>query len=180
MQFLVSPNGNPPQTLPESFRKLMNLSSGFCRSWTNQDLDDAQTTSEEAFELLDHIQNELLRHRDDNKSSSNWNSHPLRNALSLQVGQLLTDASTHKQTFLSYPSGSGAIPTSTQVEPLSLEQALNKLKHRAPIAVNFSITSSNTHLLYIFANAGMGQPDTISELNMNDFCKVGKQAASAI
>ena len=180
MQFLVNPNGNPPQTLPESFRKLLNLSSGFCRSWTNQDLSDAQATSEEAFELLDHIQNELLRHRDDKKSDPNWSSHPLKVALSVQVGNLIKNATPHKQNFLSLSPGSGALPASVPVEPLSLEVALNKLKHRAYIAVNFSVTNSNNHLLYIFTNAGMGQPDSISELNMDVFCDVGKQAASAI
>ncbi|QQM62978.1 hypothetical protein JG479_09375 [Pseudoalteromonas sp. LC2018020214] len=180
MQFLVNPNGNPPQTLPESFRKLLNLSSGFCRSWTTQELSDAQATSEEAFEVLDHIQNELLRHRDDKRNAPNWSSHPLKVALSLPVGSLIKNATSYKQNFLSLSPGNGALPASVPVEPLSLEVALNKLKHRASIAVNFSITNSNSHSLYIFTNAGMGQPDSISEFNMDVFCNVGKQAANAI
>lgn len=180
MQFLVNPNGNPPQTLPESFRKFLNLSSGFCRSWANQELSDAQATSEEAFELLDHIQNELIRHSDDKKSDPNWSSHPLKSALSLPVGKLVKNATPHKQNFLALSPGSGALPASVLVESLSLEIALNKLKHRAYIAVNFSITDSDNHSLYIFTNAGMGQPDSISELNMSVFCNVGKQAANAI
>jgi len=180
LQFLKNPNGNPPQTLPESFRKLSNLSAGFCRSWTNQDLPDAQATSAEAFELLDHIQNELLRYRDDKRSDANWNSHPLKLALSGHVGVLVNNATPHKQSFLSLSPGAGALPASVQVKPLSLEVALNKLKHRDSTAGNFSITNSNNHLLYVFTNAGMGHSDSISELNMDVFCNIGKQAVSAI
>jgi hypothetical protein len=180
LHFLVNPNGNPPQTLPESFRKLLNLSSGFCRSWNNHELSDAQATSEEAFELLDHIQNEILRHRDDKSSDSNWNSHALKEALSVQVGDMVKNAAPHKNEFLALPAGSGALPASVPVQPLSLEVALNKLKHRASNAVNFSIINSNSHFLYIFTNAGMGKPDTISELNIDRFCNACKKAAVAI
>jgi len=180
MDFLANKTGTSPKTLQESFRKLKNLSSGFCDSWINNDFDDAAITSGEALELLDHIQNELLRHRDDNKALPNWAGHPLRSILSLPVGKFINDSSEYKSTFFSYKEGEAAIPNSAITTTLNLEQALNKLKHRVSQAVNFSISSTNTHMIYIYTNSGMGHPDSISELNINEFCHVGKQASNSI
>lgn len=174
MQFLVN------QELSEYFCKLLNLSSGFCRSWIKEELPDAHAISEEAFVILDYIQSELLRHKDDKKNDSNWSSHPLKIALSTRVGNIVNNATTHKQNFLKLSPGYGALPASVLAAPLTLEVALQKLKHRNPIAVNFSISSSHNHSLYVFTNAGMGKPDSIFELNIDDFCRVGKKAASAI
>lgn len=53
--FMVSATGSAPRTLHESIRLFGNASSGFSRSWIAGDIADAETTSHEAFGLLEHI-----------------------------------------------------------------------------------------------------------------------------
>jgi hypothetical protein len=177
--FMVAPTGSAPRTLTECIRQVGNASAGFCRSWLAHDISDAEATSEEAFELLDHIQNELLRHRDKQSKLTNWQTSPLNAALNVTIGQLLEPASANdKLTFLSQPLGSGIFPSPSLAVPLTLVMALNKLKHRDTNDVNFTVT--NTHTLFIFTNAGMNKPDSISSFDVQGFCNFCKLAAQAI
>jgi hypothetical protein len=179
--FLVAAVGTTPKSLPESIRQVGNLSAGFCRSWLARDMDDALATSEEAFQLLDHVQNELLRHRDDKSKIGGWASDPFKAALDIQVGSLLSPASPADRVFFdSCARGAGAMPPGTVPGALSLVQALNKLKHRRRSAVNFTAAPSGAHVLYIFTNAGSGQPDAIASLDIQDFCNACKSAVTAM
>ena len=180
-EFLVAATNSAPRSLPESIRQVGNLSAGFCRSWRSNEIPDAHTTSEEAFQLFDHIQNELLRHRDEKSKLPGWSSDPFNVALNTAIGDLLDHATPNDKTFfLSCSPGAGALPPGASLAPLTLATALNKLKHRSTSAVNFTGSPSSAHVLYIFTNAGMGKPDTISSFDVHAFCSACKTAAGAI
>ena len=180
-EFLVAATGQAPQSLFESIRQVSNASAGFCRSWLTQDIPAARATSEEAFELLDHIQNELLRHRDMKSKLPGWPRSPFKAALSANVGQLLDHASTaDKANFARQAPGSGAMPMSSAPVLLTLVEALNKLKHRSTNNVNFTVSTSSMHVLFIFTHAGMGRSDSISSFEVQAFCDACKIAAQTI
>lgn len=180
-EFLVQANASAPRTLLESIRLVSNASSGFCKSWIAQDMSDALATSEEAFGLLDHIQNELLRHRDRLDKLPNWEGSPFQVALFAKVGELVDPVSAaEKAAFQAQVAGSGSIPSGATVKDLRLVDALNKLKHRSSNTVNFSVGESGQHLLVVFTLAGMGRPDTISSFDVDVFCRACKLAAAAV
>lgn len=181
MDFIVATTGTAPRSLPEAIRQVGNLSAGFCRSWLAGETNDALATSEDAFQLLDHIQGELLRHRDDKSKMAGWATDPFKSALDKVVGSLLSPASTADRVFFdSCAAGVSAMPPGAALTPLTLMQALNKLKHRRRSAVNFTATSFENHVLYIFTNAGSGQTDAISTFNIQDFCLACKAAVSGM
>jgi hypothetical protein len=181
IDFMVSATGSVPRTLHESIRLLANASSGFCRSWNSGDLADAQTTSQEAFGLFDHILNELIRHRDDRRGLATWTGSPLQVALSARVGDLIEPTtSTIESTFTSQPMGSGAIPNGAGTSPLRLDAALNKLKHRNSNNVNFTVSTVGMHHLYILTRAGSGRPNSISSFDVQAFCEACRVAANAV
>ncbi|KZN45843.1 hypothetical protein N476_25095 [Pseudoalteromonas luteoviolacea H33] len=180
MHFMVNSSVNSPRSLEDSIRNLSNLSAGFVKSWNQQNRDDAQATSESAFKALDHIQNEILRRRDDMKSANTWDSSNLQNALKLPVGKILKPASEqHATEFSSMEEGNAFFPENNNLTDLTLEVALNKLKHRASNQINFSLTE-NKHYLYIFTHSGMGQPNTISSFDLDVFCDKCKQVLVAL
>jgi hypothetical protein len=180
-EFLVAATSSAPRTLPESIRQVGNLSAGFCRSWLSNEIPDALTTSEDAFQLFDHIQNELLRHRDEKSKLPGWSVDPFKIALDVIIGDLLDPATPNdKIFFLSCPPGAGALPPGASPAPLTLEVALNKLKHRSTSAVNFTASPSGAHVLYIFTNASMRKPDTISCFDVHAFCRACKTATGII
>lgn len=180
-KFLVATTNSAPRSLPESIRQVGNLSAGFCRSWLSNEIPDALTTSEDAFQLFDHIQNELLRHRDEKSKLPGWSVDPFKIALDVIIGDLLDPATPNdKIFFLSCPPGAGALPPGASPAPLTLEVALNKLKHRSTSAVNFTASPSGAHVLYIFTNAGMRKPDTISGFDVHAFCSACKTATGII
>jgi len=181
INFLVSATNSAPRSLPESIRQVGNLSAGFCHSWLSNDIPDALTTSEEAFQLFDHIQNEILRHRDEQSKQSAWTSSVFKAALDATVGELLEPATSSEIAFFkSCPLGDARLTLGATTVPLTLAVALNKLKHRSTSTLNFTISSSGAHVLYIFTNAGMNKPDTISRFSVNIFCGACKIAAAAI
>lgn len=178
IEFLVGPR---PQSLPDSIRQVSNASAGFCRSWLQSEFDDAEATSEEAFGLLDHIQNELLRHRDTQSKHSTWNASPLKAALSVVIGRLITPATpSDKTAFEAQALGSGSLPAGSATIDLTLSAALNKLKHRSTNVVNFAVSQPGTHVLFVFTLGGMGQPDTICSFDVQEFCKACKNAAQLV
>ncbi len=170
-----------PKSLLESISQVGNLSARFCCSWLANETDGAAATSEEAFQHFDHIQNELLRHRDDKSKLSGWSSDPLKLALNVRVGDLLDPATPSDKVFFeSLLVGQGAFPINASLAPLTLEVALNKLKHRSTSLVNFTVSGSSGHVLYFFTNAGNGKKDTISRFDVQRFCTACKTAAETI
>lgn len=181
-EFLVDLTGKSPRNLQDSIRRVLNASAGFRQSWLNREQAEAYETSQEAFEHLDYIQNELLRQRDVHKSNSaTWPTSPFCSALTTPVGQLVGSVTpADRSRFLSLPQGQGAIPAGSTPTPLTLDKALNKLKHRDTIAFNFTLPVSGGHTLYLFTKAGMGRPDTLSGIDVAVFCSVCKSAAAHI
>lgn len=181
-EFLVDFTGKSPRNLKDSIRRIQNSSAGFTQSWLAGNRDEALETSHEAFGHLDYIQNELLRQRDVHKSNTaSWPTSPYRAALSSHVGRIAENvAPTDRTWFLALFEGAGALPAGSTPVPLSLEKAMNKLKHRDTVAINFSIGSPAGHVLYLLTNGGMGQSDSISEINISDFCAACKSAASHV
>lgn len=181
-EFLVDLTGKSPRNLKDSIRRVQNASAGFTQSWLNGDQQEAYETSQEAFEHFDYIQNELLRQRDVHKgNAATWPISPFNAAISSTVGRLLNNVTpTDRTWFLGLPQGSGAMPAGVTPVPLTLEKALNKLKHRDTVAINFSLLASGGHILYLFTNGGMGQPDSISEISVSGFCAACKSAAQHI
>ncbi len=181
-KFLVDLSGKSPRNLKDSIRRVQNASAGFIQSWEKGDVKEALETSQEAFEHFDYIQNELLRQRDVHRANAvTWPTSLFNTALSNTVGHLHNNVTTtNRAWFLGLSQGAGAMPVGASLVPLTLEKALNKLKHRDTVAVNFSLTASGRHILFLFTNAGMGQPDSISEIDVLNFCAACKSAAQLI
>lgn len=181
IEFLVDSTGKAPRNLKESIRRVRDASAGFRQSWLIGDQQEAYETSQEAFEHLDYIQNELLRQRDVLRDHAAWPTSPFKSAMDSSVGNLINHASpSDRAWFLELGPGLGAMPVNASVVQLSLESALNKLKHRDTIALNFSLTSCGSHILYIYTNGGMGKKDSISEIDVLAFCLACKTAAQYV
>lgn len=179
--FLVNNSGSLPDSLPEAIRLLKNSSLGFCNSWLNEELSEAENTSEEAFGLFDHIQNELLRRKEDKKYENDWSSSPFKIILNESIGEIIKPASvTQKNEFYQLSNGEGKLPENSIVKDLSLMDALNKLKHRDSLLVNFKVIAVNQHKLFFFTNAGNGQPNSISTFDVSVFCSACKKAADIL
>lgn len=181
-KFLVDPTGKSPRNLKDSIRRVLNASAGFRQSWLNGEHLEAYETSQEAFEHFDYIQNELLRQRDVHKSNAaTWPTSPFCAALTTPVGQINNNVSAADRLwFLNLVQGAGAMPTGCTPTPLTLDKALNKLKHRDTVAFNFSLPAGAGHTLYLFTNAGMRQSDSLSKIDVSAFCAACKTAASHI
>lgn len=181
-EFLVDPTGKSPRNLKDSIRRVLDASAGFRQSWLNGEYPEAYDTSQEAFEHFDYIQNELLRQRDVHKSNAaTWPTSPFCAALTTPVGQIINNVSaTDRLWFLNLVQGAGAMLIACNPTPLTLDKALNKLKHRDTVAFNFSLPSGSGHTIYLFTNGGMGQSDSLSKIDISDFCAACKTAASHI
>ena len=168
-EFLIDRTGSAPRNLAESIRRVQDCSSGFRHSWPLRQ-SDAYETSQEAFEHLDYIQNELLRRRDAKSNEAGWANSPLKSALNAVVGSIVTNvSSTDEVWFASLIEGQGAIPPNFSPTDASLGVALNKLKHRSTSIFNFSLPPDGRHLVHVFATAGMGQPNSISQIDIDKF-----------
>jgi len=180
-QFLVNPQGTAPKTLEEAIVLLEKSSIDFCSSWKNSNIQLARKTSEEAFTALDHIQNELLRHRDEKQQNQNWTNSSFKLALDIKVGDLVNNISVvQKSAFSVLPAGSAILPANSSPNDLTLVKALNKLKHRSPKNVNFTVDSTNKHTLFIFTNGGMGQSSSISKFDLKTLCDACKVVSNII
>ena len=181
IEFLVSNPNILPRTIEEAIRLLKNSSAGFCESWLEGDSEEAQETSIEAFEMLDHIQNELLRRRDDLSHQNNFEGSQYKIALNSVVGNIVSlNTEDVLSSYLSQPTGEAAFPIGPAIVDLTLMKALNKLKHRASDGINFNISSDGEHNLFIFTRASMRLPATISKINIKIFCLMCKDAVKAL
>ena len=183
IDFSVSLTGKSPKNLMDSIRKVKNSSAGFVNSWIAGEHDEAYETSQEAFEHLDYVQSELIRQRDvHSKDATAWQTSALRIALDLPVGQIIERLSSSDSAwFAALGGGCGALPIPALPafqQTLTLGKALNKLKHRHTIAVNFSITP--LHTMYTITSAGMGQPETLVEVQILQFCQACASAAQHV
>lgn len=181
IEFLINANGKAPRNLRDSIRKVGNASHGFRSSWKSGEYQDAFETSQEAFVELDYIQNELLRQRDTAKSLGNLAGSPLDSALQSVVGKICSPLSApDEKWFQSLALGQGALPLSTPNSVLTLGTSLNKLKHRTTSVLNFALPEAGGHMLYVLTQAGMRQPATLCEIDMQLFCVCCGSAANHV
>lgn len=181
IEFLVALNGKSPN-LRESIRRVSNASAGFRGCWQSGQRDEALETSQEAFEHLDYIQNEILRQRDTHReNAATWPTSPLKASLDQTVGRILERISSADSSwFSSLAQGLGSMPAGASPSPLTLQKALNKLKHRDTIALNFALPPGAGHTLYVFTKAGMGQLESLSEIDVPNFCAACRTAAMQV
>ncbi|SDM76053.1 hypothetical protein SAMN05192555_1197 [Franzmannia pantelleriensis] len=181
IDFLVDLNGKAPRNLRDSIRKVGNASHGFRSSWKSGEHQYAFETSQEAFAELDYIQNELLRQRDAAKNLANWAGSPLDSALQVAVGRICSPLSAPDESwFQNLTPGQGALPSTTPNSVLTLGMSLNKLKHRTTSVVNFALPATGGHMLYVLTEAGMGQPATLCEIDIDLFCTCCGSAANHV
>jgi hypothetical protein len=160
-----------PRTLSDSIRQLQNTSAGFCRSWAEGDHQGAGAITEDAFKSLDHIQNELLRHRDEHKEAGTWKGSELEAAMTQIVGAFVEGiTSAEEQAFIRLPPGEGTFVSAQTRKDLPLMAALNKLKHRAGTAINFDIPPDGRHILYVLTRGGMGKASSICQIDVGVLC----------
>jgi len=170
---------SPPQTLEDAIRRLANASAGFVVSWAARDLRAAHATTEEAFRDLDHIQNEILRRRDERRAQNALRGTAFEQALGQPVGELVAPvAPADKTAFLNLPPGDGALPANPPPEPLKLDAALNKLKHREHI--NFVIPDNGGHVLLVLTLAAMGKPDSLCRIDVRVLCAACRVAQQSL
>ena len=182
-QFLVGPSIQGKNNLLKIITEIGILSSSFINSWFEGNDKDVARNSHFALKNLDNITNELLRHRDSKRNLGDWSKNPLKLELEKNVGFLLNlKTGNEKNDFYSLAHGYGPFPNDNLLD-LTLEVALNKLKHRSTDqkAVNFSISNNpNSHVLYIFTT-GVGKiSDTICSINIKAFCHACNSAVNAI
>ncbi len=178
--FVVAPFGSVSRALLDSIRDLRNASAGFRTSWRANDFVSAVATSAEGFGYLDHVQHELLRHRDEKSTKAGWKESAFCLALSVKVGELLQPTSEDdKAQFASRGPGKGYMPEGA-TEPLSLNDALYKIKQRATSVVNFAVSSGDVHELFIFTPEDMGKSAAISKFDLEQFCGACKAAAKLL
>ena len=180
IDFLVGLSGKSPRNLAESIRRVKNASAGFLQSWHAGSHAEAYETSQEAFEHLDYIQNELLRQRDVHRmNQAIWQNSLFRLALQRPVGSIVKDLQPPDSAwFASLALGYGALPVGVTPTPLTLETALNKLKHRDTIAVNFS--ASPIHALFVNTSASMNQKESLCEISVLVLCQECLAAAAHV
>lgn len=180
MEFLKNNSNEMPKSIEEAVRLLKNSSLGFCSSWSDGHLEDAQKTSEEAFEMLDHIGNELLRRRDDFKKLNKWASSQYKLAMLESIGEIVKLTPPDEEgNFFQTSVGQAEFPAGYIQTNLALEHALNKLKHKVSDGINFNISDTGEHYLFVLTGSGMGQPATISKIHIKTFCNVCKKASLA-
>ena len=180
--FLVHASGQASKNLKDSIRRVGDISAGFRDSWINGREQDALETSQEAFEDLDYIQNEILRQRDACKSMPCWLGSPFQVALTNNTIGLIVKPITQAdmQAFETLQQGAGALPPTSIAAPLALEEALNKLKHRSAVALNFSLPAAGVHLLYALTTAGAGQPAALCKIDIAAFLAACRAVAKLV
>lgn len=181
MDFLVTSSKNRSRSLPDAIRRVSNASAGFCAAWKMGNTHDAEATSEEAMHDLDHIQNELLRERDDRHKNNSLRDSPFAKALHQTVGEFVAPVDPVAQNkFTALLPGKGALPHGVQPKRLTLEVALNKLKHRTPKHVNFSLSPTGDHIMYVLTLAGAGHPDALCSIDVSALCTACRVAEQAL
>lgn len=178
-EFLTALPQGPPRTLVEAISRLRKQSRDFTSFWNECQIEEASKVSEDAFSMLDHIQNEILRHRDIQAKSPDWSASELKQCLERHVGIIVSSLSVaDKERFFSLAQGEGRLPIDCETVPLTLAKALNKLKHRN-ILINFRLESGK-HILCVFTVGGMGNSDSLCEFDVEGLCIACEATAERI
>lgn len=179
--FIIPPTTSTKGELEEDINELAELSKSFVDNWSRKNEKEALIVSQKALKLLENIINKILRLRDDYRENNHPNERNLNKALKASVGQLYEGVKKKdKDSFTESKPGESILPSGFGPKVLTLEKALNKLKHRNVESMNFLISEPSGHQLVVFTHKAMGQPDAISVITIEDFCNACKVAAKAI
>lgn len=175
--FLIKQNNN---SLIDAIEKVENFSTQFCNNWISKNLTETDRISAEVGKYLDHIHGEILRHRDENKIEL-LSSRPFAVALNEVVGKIHEPASNESYNFfMALEDGKGAFAPDAITTPLTLENALNKIKHRGTQKFNFKIKKPSNHKIYLYTNGNSKYSDSIVSITMSLFCTACRNAAKCI
>lgn len=179
IKFLTGIGNYKTKTLEESIKSLKEASILFMNYWKEAELENAGIISEKAMVELDHIVNEILRKRDQLKTDNNFNGSALESHLNTDCGVELTSLlNTERDNFINSRPGNFSLPRTGNI--IKYNKLINKIKHRRADKVNFKIGNNDEHIFYIIIDASMGQPDTIVEFDIADFCKSSKLVSTTI
>ena len=178
-EFLVIGNGRNFSNIEEAIEKLENWSMIFTRRWQSNQLEQAGKASEEAMIFFDHVIGELMRIRDSRKQNQNYANSDFAASMAAVAGRTKPNASQADVDSITAVSGNASLPVSTHIADLILEEALNKVKHRDPSAMNFRI-EADRHVFVFCARSRSGSLESIVEFDVLSFCETCRDAAKAI
>jgi len=182
--FLINSNPSSPSSLADCIRELKQCSLIFMGALADspQDFQMAHDVSNTAVQYLDHIVNEIMRHRDQLKSESAYNASPLKPLLERNAGLSVSPVTRiHQNQLPTLGSGNGNLNfIGTTASPINMVRLLNKIKHRRIDSMNFRIESPNRHALLVAVDTPSGHPDCIVEFFISDFCAHCKSIALVI
>jgi hypothetical protein len=178
-EFLVVGNGRGFSNIEDAIEKLENLSMIFKGRWQSNQLQQAGKASEEAMICFDHVIGELMRIRDSRKVDPNYSSSNFANSMAAVSGRSKPNASPSDVACITAAPGNAILPASALITDISLEKALNKVKHRHPSAMNFRI-DADRHIFVFCALSTNGSLESIVELDVLSFCEKCRDAAKAI
>ncbi len=174
LSFLVNGNPSSPSSLADSIRMLKQCSIIFRDAWTDnpQDMLTASEVSNKAMKCLDHIINEIMRNRDQLRSAGTYATSTLKTYLDGIAGLSVSPVTRNNQDDLPRLGAGngnlnfiGATPTT-----ISMEQLLNKIKHRRTNSLNFRLDFPDIHALVVGVDKMNGSPDCIVEFHVRHFC----------
>lgn len=114
----------------------------------------------------------MLRQRGAAKNLANWVGSSLDSALQVAVGRICSPLLAPDESwFQNLVLGQGALPSTTPNSILTLGTSLNKLKNRTTSVLNFALPAAGGHMLYVLTQAGMRQPATLCEIDIDLFCR---------
>ncbi|MFY1713618.1 hypothetical protein [Tritonibacter mobilis] len=178
-EFLVNGGGRGFSNVEDAIEKLENLSIVFTNRWQRNEFLAAGKASGEAMICFDHIIGELMRLRDSRKASIGYSDTNFAQALAMISGRSKPNASQADVADITASPGTGRLPTPAPIVDISLEKALNKIKHRDPTAMNFRF-DADRHILVFCALNTNGSLESIVELDVLSFCEKCRGAASSI
>lgn len=174
LSFLVNGNPSSPSSITDSIRTLKQCSIIFTDAWkdTPQDLITASEVSSKAMKCLDHIINEIMRNRDQLRSAGTYATSPLKTHLDGFAGLSVSPVTRNNQDDLPrLGAGNGNLNfTGLTPSTISMEQLLNKIKHRRTNSLNFRLDLPDLHALIVGVDKMNGNPDCIVEFHIRHFC----------
>jgi hypothetical protein len=180
-EFLAGLNGATPSNLPTAIDDLEDASMIFLSRWNRGDILRAGEISKNAMTLFDFITNELLREMVERKGSGNYVGTRFETEMSRSCGRGVTGATlADQQGVVRAGPGNGKLPVSLDlVTGPSLQQLLNKVKHRNPNLMNFRIDTEE-HIFVICTDHTYGGPEGIYEFKVSEFCGHCRIAAAEL
>jgi hypothetical protein len=138
---------NSIQSLNDAITQLKKCSKDFLDAWEIDSL-RARLISNDAMKFLDHITLEIIRKRDSLKKEKTYDESLFENELNHYQGRIAAPVTPEQQkNIIRVGYGNASLPCPN--EPLSMEELLNKIKHRERNGANFRIGKNGEHFFII-------------------------------